>query len=110
MKRTSFSKYCSGLALGLALPAMTAAASDGGLLYTMDNAAGANHVLVFQRSEHGTLGNALSVATGGAGAGAGLSSQGSVLLSRDSRWLFACNPGSSEISVFAVSPEGLSLS
>jgi 6-phosphogluconolactonase (cycloisomerase 2 family) len=38
-----------------------------------------------------------------------LSSQGSILLSRDNRWLFVCNAGSSEISVFAVSREGLTL-
>jgi 6-phosphogluconolactonase (cycloisomerase 2 family) len=110
MKLTSFTKYYSALALGLALPALTAAANEGGALYTMDNAAGANHVLVFQRSQHGTLSGGVGVATGGAGAGVGSSSQGSVLLSRDSRWLFACNPGSSEVSVFAVSRDGLSLS
>jgi 6-phosphogluconolactonase (cycloisomerase 2 family) len=34
-----------------------------------------------------------------------LSSQGSVLLSRDGRWLFVCNAGSSEISVLATGSE-----
>jgi 6-phosphogluconolactonase (cycloisomerase 2 family) len=97
------------MTLNLALLAATATADEGGAVYTMDNAAGANHVLVFQRGENGGLTGAASFATGGAGAGAGLSSQGSVLLSRDNRWLFVCNSGSSEISVFAVAREGLTL-
>jgi 6-phosphogluconolactonase (cycloisomerase 2 family) len=109
MKHRFFTHYCAGLALSLALFATRAPADEGGALYTMDNAAGANHVLVFQRGESGGLAGAGSFATGGAGAGAGLSSQGSILLSRDNRWQFVCNAGSSEISVFAVSREGLTL-
>ncbi|HWX22534.1 MAG TPA: beta-propeller fold lactonase family protein [Candidatus Binatia bacterium] len=109
MKLTSLIHYCGGLAFSLALLAPTARADEGGALYTMDNAAGANHVVVFRRGENGGLTGAGSFATGGAGAGAGLSSQGSVLLSRDNRWLFVCNAGSSEISVFAVTREGLAL-
>jgi 6-phosphogluconolactonase (cycloisomerase 2 family) len=109
MKFTSLLRYYSGLAFSLALLAPTAKADEGGALYTMDNAAGANHVLIFERSENRGLTGAGSFATGGAGTGAGLSSQGSVLLSRDNRWLFVCNAGSSEISVFAVSREGLTL-
>src|SRR5262249_60364658 len=70
-----------------------------------------NNVLVFQRDENGGLASAGSVATGGAGTGtqAGLPSQGSVLLSRDGRWLFVCNAGSSEISVLGVSRQGLTV-
>jgi 6-phosphogluconolactonase (cycloisomerase 2 family) len=109
MKHTIFSSFCGGLTLSLALLAATAAADEGGAVYTMDNAAGANHVMVFQRGESGGLTGAGSFATGGAGAGAGLSSQGSVLLSRDNRWLFVCNHGSSEISAFAVTRQGLAL-
>jgi 6-phosphogluconolactonase (cycloisomerase 2 family) len=61
-------------------------------------------------------GGALSVtgtyATGGLGLGTtdGLGSQGSVLLSPDSQWLFVCNAGSGEISVFeTVTGGGLQL-
>jgi 6-phosphogluconolactonase len=106
MKLTSLLRYCSGLAFSLSLLAPTARADEGGALYTMDNAAGANHVMVFQRSENGGLTGAGSFATGGAGTGAGLSSQGSVLLSRDNRWLFVCNAGSSEISVLEFNRDG----
>ena len=109
MKRELLIHCGSGLALSLALLATTTKADEVGALYTMDNAAGGNHVLVFQIGKDGGLTGAGSFATGGTGAGAGLSSQGSILLSRDSRWLFVCNPGSSEISVLAVAREVLTL-
>ena len=108
MKRSLFTEF-SRLTLSLTLLATMAKADDSGALYTMDNAASGNHVLVFQRGEHGGLKGAGSFATGGTGTGAGLSSQGSIVLSRDSRWLFVCNAGSGEISVLAVSRQGLTL-
>jgi 6-phosphogluconolactonase (cycloisomerase 2 family) len=88
-----------------------AKADDSGALYTMDNAAAGNNVLAFQRDEDGGVSSAGSFATGGNGTGtqAGLPSQGSVLLSRDGRWIFVCNAGSSEISVLAVSKQGLTV-
>jgi len=51
---------------------------------------------------------ARTYATGGLGLGTapGLGSQGSVLLSPDSHWLFVCNAGSGEISVFETLPGG----
>src|SRR3954452_16300893 len=99
MKRSSLIKKCGALVVGLAVAAATAMAEDGGALYTMDNAAGANHVIAFQRQENGSLLQQGAFATGGLGAGAGLSSQGSMVLSPDGRWVFACNVGSSEVSV-----------
>jgi len=75
----------------------------------MDNAASANHVLVFQRAENGQITSVGSVTTGGTGTGAGLSSQGAVLLSHDGHWLFVCNAGSDEISVFEITPGNLQL-
>src|SRR5207248_1408018 len=102
MNCSSLTKRYSGLGLSLALLGSTVKAEADGAVYSMDNAATANHVLVFQRAENGQLISGGSVATGGAGTGAGLSSQGSLVLSHDGRWLFACNAGSDEISVFAV--------
>ncbi len=96
--------------LGVSVLATAAKADEAGVVYTMDNAAGGNHVLVFQRNENGNLSNAGNAATGGSGSGAGLSSQGSVMLSRDGRWLFVCNAGSSEISVLNASENGLTVS
>jgi 6-phosphogluconolactonase len=115
MNRSIFAKTFGGLGVGLALLGVTAkaddhgAADDHGVVYTMDNAAGANHVLIFQQDEHGALHGAGSVATGGDGTGAGLSDQGSVILSHDGQWLFVCNAGSDEISVFSTADNRLQL-
>jgi len=109
MNQSIFTKTFSGLGLGLALLGATAKADDHSVVYTMDNAAGANHVLVFQQDEHGALHGAGSVATGGGGTGGGLSDQGSVILSHDGQWLFVCNAGSDEISVFSTAHNRLQL-
>ena len=109
MKTSSFTQSITGFGLGLALLATTAIADEQGALYTMDNQAGGNHVLAFLRNEHGGINRGGSYATGGAGTGSGLASQGSVLLSHNGRWLFVCNAGSDEISVFAVTHRGLAL-
>jgi 6-phosphogluconolactonase (cycloisomerase 2 family) len=109
MKTLLTSKSITGLTLGLALLASNTNADDSGTLYTMDNATSGNHVLVLHRGAHGQLTMGGSVATDGLGTGTGLPSQGSVLLSHDGRWLFVCNAGSDEISVFAVSKQGLTL-
>ena len=109
MKRSSFIKQFGVAVLGLAVLGADARADDGGALCTMDNSASGNHVLAFSREENGRLFGQGSFATGGIGSGAGLSSQGSIALSLDGRWLFVCNAGSSEISVMAVTKNGLQL-
>ena len=111
MKHSILTYSVLGLGLGLAVVSALANDDNEGALYTMDNAAGANHVLVLQRNSAGRLTAGGSFATGGAGTGTaqGLPSQGSVVLSRDGRWLLACNAGSSEISVFSVGSSGLTL-
>jgi len=94
------------------LPATLRAEDDSSnprSVYTMDNASSGNSVLAFQRAANGSLIPAGSFATGGTGTGGGLGNQGAVLLTHDGRWLFACNAGSHEISVFAVRPDGLLL-
>jgi len=104
--------YWVGLALTLALtpPASQAQTQRGaGALFTMDNAVAGNHVLAYSRAGDGTLSFIGEFGTGGSGTGSGLGNQGAVILSRSGRWLFACNPGSDEISVFRVMPEGLQL-
>lgn len=80
---------------------------EPGMVFTMDNAADANHVVAFRRTANGELKADGSFETGGRGTGIGLGSQGAVILSENGHWLFACNAGSDEISVFLVSPRGL---
>jgi len=82
----------------LASPALAAT----GAVYTMENAAGPNTVVVYSRAANGTLTQAQSVLTGGTGTGAGLGSQGSIALSADGRWLLAVNAGSNNVTVFSV--------
>ncbi|HET6765676.1 MAG TPA: hypothetical protein VFH27_18480, partial [Longimicrobiaceae bacterium] len=43
--------------------------SDGGAVFTMNNAASANYVVVYARAEDGSLARLDSVATGGKGSG-----------------------------------------
>ena len=100
-------------ALSLALlPSTLFAANDSsntGSVYTMDNSASGNKVLAFQRGADGSLTPDGVFPTGGTGTSGGLGNQGAVMLSRDGQWLFVCNAGSDEISVFAVSAQGLQL-
>ena len=95
----------------LATGAGSAAAAAGtpGAVYVLTNSAAGNEVAVFDRSADGTLSPAGAYATGGLGTGAGLGSQGALVLSQNDRWLFAVDAGSSEISVFEVRPDGLTL-
>ncbi|MEO8427097.1 MAG: 3-carboxymuconate cyclase [Verrucomicrobiota bacterium] len=110
MNRKSF-LLLTALALALLPGAILADNNpgEGGAVYTMDNSAGGNNVLAFQRAPNGSLTFAGAFPTGGTGTGTGLGNQGALLLTGDGRWLFACNAGSHEISVFAVTPSGLAL-
>ncbi|MDQ3138751.1 MAG: lactonase family protein [Gemmatimonadota bacterium] len=86
------------------------AASRPGAVYVQTNTAGSNHVVAYGRAADGTLKRSGTFRTGGRGTGdPRLPSQGSVILSDDDQWLLVANVGSSEISVFAVGGDGLSL-
>jgi 6-phosphogluconolactonase len=78
------------------------------VVYTMTNAASGNEIVVINHSDDGSP-SLTMVPTGGLGSGAGLGSQGSVILSENRRWLFAVNAGSNQISVFAVRGTALKL-
>lgn len=101
------------LALGgvLAGPALAASprALDRGHVFTLSNNVGGNRVLVFDRRPNGSLRAAGSVATGGTGTGAGLGSQGAIVLTDDGHQLLAVNAGSNDVSLFAVRQGGLRL-
>jgi 6-phosphogluconolactonase (cycloisomerase 2 family) len=83
--------------------------NDKGSVYTLSNAAAGNAVVAYTRAGNGKLSFKAQYNTGGLGSGAGLGSQGSLVLTDDHRWLLAVNAGSNQISVFAVKPSGLSL-
>ncbi len=88
-----------------------AAGGDGnaGAVYVATNSPAGNEVLAFPRAADGSLAAPAAFATGGAGTGGGLGNQGAVVLAHDNRRLLVVNAGSNEISVFAVSRDGLEL-
>ena len=77
-----------------------------GSVYVLSNDAAANEVLVFDRASGGSLMLAASVATGGAGSGDSLASEGALTSSRDGRWLFAVNAGDHTVSALRVHHDG----
>jgi 6-phosphogluconolactonase len=82
----------------------------GAAVYTQTNDPGGNQIIAYRRTGDGTLTPLGAYDTGGLGTGTPhLASQGSVVLGRDGRWLFAVNAGSDELSVFAVGSDGLEL-
>jgi hypothetical protein len=87
-----------------------AAGPGSGFVYVQTNEPGRNRLLAFQRAGDGTLTPAGDYETGGAGDGKPhLTSQGSVVLTGDGRYLLVTNAASGDLSVFAVGPDGLSL-
>jgi 6-phosphogluconolactonase len=77
-------------------------------LYTLSNTT-QNQVYVYQRYANSAMRFVGKFETGGAGTNAGLGNQGALAFSDDKHFLFAINPGSHEVSVFAVEPDGLIL-
>lgn len=96
----------------------------GNRVYVMPNRAGDNTIAVFDRGEDGTLTFRKEVSTGGLGSGPGelpapfprgiaagnpLTSQDSLVRTGDGRFLLAVNAGSNDISVMAITRDGLRL-
>jgi 6-phosphogluconolactonase len=97
-------------ALVFAAGAMASPSTNSpGAVYTLTNSPAGNAVVAFDRSADGTLALQGTFPTGGTGTGAGLGSQGAVVLSNDNRQLFAVNAASNSISLFSVRPDGLDL-
>lgn len=92
-------------------------------LYVLSNVATANSVLVFNRADDGTLTFLQEASTGGLGSGAGelppplppfpgpipLDSQDALVKTGDGRFLIAVNAGSNDLSVLAITRDGLKL-
>ena len=103
-------------ALGLVFPSTAAAAAEAapvddtpGAVYALTNSPAGNAVLMYARGGDGLLTAGGSFATGGSGTGAGLGSQGAVIVSDDHQLLFAVNAGSNSVSAFRIRPGGLEL-
>jgi 6-phosphogluconolactonase (cycloisomerase 2 family) len=89
----------------------TAQASEHGgqagpSVYTLSNQTGGNEVVRMHRTSAGILEVVDRVSTGGTGTGAGLGSQGALVLDRASRVLLAVNAGSNTVSLFDVARDG----
>ena len=75
-------------------------------LYTESNETGTNRILIYDINKDGSLEYTGSEASGGAGTGKGLGSQGALVLDKDHQWLFAVNAGSNSVSTFKVHYDG----
>ncbi len=73
-----------------------------GAVFAMSNRAGNNQVVAFARREDGTISFRTRYSTWGNGQGVDFDTQGGLTLSSDNRFLYACNPGSDNVTVFAV--------
>jgi 6-phosphogluconolactonase len=97
------------LSLGL-VPRGLQAQRRSGAVYVLTNQSTGNSVMVFSRTDDGTLSLSGTFSTGGQGMGTGadpLGSQGALVLGPGRRLLFAVNAGSNEISEFAA--QGINL-
>ena len=84
--------------------------AESGAVYAMTNDAVDNKILVYSRNSNGLLTFQRSVSTNGRGSGGiidPLESQGSVVLSQDSSFLFVANAGSGTITTFRAVSSGL---
>src|SRR5439155_4598602 len=105
MKRTM--AVVAARLLALSAPPLMAQHDVVGAVYTMSNDPTGNAVLVFNRAADGSLTPAGALSTGGLGTGGrepdfGLANAGALALSDNGHLLFAVNPGSDDVSVFAV--------
>ena len=80
-----------------------------GAVFTLTNSPAGNAVVAYRRGPAGALVLAGTYPTGGAGTGAGLNSQGAVVVTDDRRFVLAVNAGSNSISVFRVRQNRLQL-
>ncbi|HEU5268378.1 MAG TPA: beta-propeller fold lactonase family protein, partial [Jatrophihabitans sp.] len=92
--------------------------TNNGYLWVMSNQETGNSITVFARDYEGNLTRKGTYITGGLGAGNSydleassdpLVSQGSLGISDDQRFLFACNAGSDEVSVLRIDGDTLTL-
>jgi 6-phosphogluconolactonase len=99
------------VALGGVFAASASASSrfeSSGHVYVNDNTSGTNTIAAFDRHGDGRLTPVPGspFATGGAGTGAGIGSQGALQVTDDGRYLLAVDAGSNTISVLKIKHDG----
>ena len=95
--------------MGFTVNAHSQSREKPGVVFAMTNIAAANQIVVFSRAVDGTLAAVGQVPTGGSGKGDDFDTQGGLVLHDNHRFLYACNAGSNDISVFAVDGTRLTL-
>jgi 6-phosphogluconolactonase len=123
---TTFRRRTAFVLLTLCLAAVSSNAlqrdddSQTGRVYVLTNSATDNTVVVMERAADGNLVQKAEVSTGGLGSGLlpgappiggpnPLDSQDALIESPDGRFLLAVNAGSNEVSVLAITEDGLRL-
>ncbi len=107
-----FAAACGLVGLGVFGSSAVASAHPApgvvGHLYINDNTAGTNTIAAFDRHADGSLTPLIGspFATGGAGTGQGIGSQGALQETSDGRYLLAVDAGSNQISVLRVERDG----
>lgn len=81
--------------------------SHPGAAFALTNRTEKNEVIAFARKADGELVETGRYPTRGNGLGSDFDTQGGLVLSPDHRFLYACNPGSDDITVFAVQESSL---
>lgn len=79
-----------------------------GAVFTMTNSRTGNQVLMFNRTNNGSLIRVGTFSTGGRGTGTTLANQGGIRISPSGRRLLVVNPGSNDFTVFRITNQGLS--
>ncbi len=92
--------------LACVLPAMSQTSTPGAV-FALTNRTGNNEVIAFSRAADGSLTQTGRYSTRGNGIGVDFDAQGGLRLSPDHRFLYACNPGSDDVTVFAVNGSAL---
>jgi len=98
----------AAIAATLSVGSVAAASPAVGHVYVNNNSAGTNTVAAFDRHADGSLTPIAGspFVAGGAGTGAPFGSAGGLQRSSDGRYLLATDPGSNEISVLRIKPNG----
>lgn len=91
----------STLLIGSASAAPQPAAGPGAV-FAMTNVTADNRIVSYRRAVDGSLTRVGIMSTRGRGLGTDLDTQGALRLSRDSRFLYATNAGSDDVTVFRV--------